>query len=370
MSVSETTRSRVVGYLLSWSWVHLIYVVFLFFQPGFNPEARWWDWALAGTVAGLIIVIYLSATWRPGNLRWRATVPMLVIGIIATPFNSAASVVLVYAAAFAAGDESRRDALRWFAGLSSLAVVMTFFSATPMPYRLWSLLPPLLLIWVIGISQLDDTDRERAAQALRLRSAKIEHLATIAERERIARDLHDLLGHSLTAVVVRAQLVRELAAVDPERAGAEAAEIERTARGALDEVRSAVTGWRQANLDAELDAGRGALASVGVELTVHREPGLELLGSTEHELAGVVREALTNVAKHSGARHCTARIGSSAGELRLTIEDDGAGLSRGFVEGNGLSGIRERVSFVGGTVTLSGKQGTRMTVVVPLEVAV
>ncbi len=115
---------------------------------------------------------------------------------------------------------------------------------------------------------------------------------------------------------MRAQLVEQLVAVDPERARAEVREIERTARDALSEVRATVSGWRQASLEAELDAARGALASTGVDLHVRRDPDLALLGSTEHALALAVREAITNVARHADARTCQVGIHAVDGELR------------------------------------------------------
>src|SRR5699024_9091753 len=150
------------------------------------------------------------------------------------------------------------------------------------------------------------------------------HLATMAERERIARDLHDLLGHSLTALVVRARLVQGLVGTEPERAGKEAAEIETTARDALSEVRSAVRGWRIASLRDELETARGTLASVNIGLTTQWDDELTLVGSAEHELALAAREALTNVARHSAASTSQVRFGACGDEVRLVIADDGS----------------------------------------------
>ncbi|OZM70147.1 two-component sensor histidine kinase [Amycolatopsis antarctica] len=354
-----------------WHWVHLVYLVFLFAQPGFDPASGALDWVLASVVAALAVAVYVAATLADtARVRWVGALPMAALATLAAPLNASATVLFIYSAAFAGSCETRRFALRWFATLSLLTVALAFVSQTPMPYRLWSVLPPLLLIWVVGFSVIAEADKDRESAELRLRNARIEHLATVSERERIARDLHDLLGHSLTAVVVRAQLLRELVAGDPARAAEEAAEIERTAREALSEVRSAVTGWRRASLDAELEAGRGTLRSVGVELDVEREPGLTLVGSTEHELAGALREALTNVARHADARTCRVALTRRDGELRLTVADDGIGLRARGREGNGIAGMRDRVAVLGGTIRLQGERGTTVTIAVPLEVAV
>jgi two-component system sensor histidine kinase DesK len=206
-------------------------------------------------------------------------------------------------------------------------------------------------------------DRNREAAELRIRTARIEHLATLAERERIARDLHDLLGHTLTAIVLRAQLV----VADPARAQEEAAEIEGMARAALGEIRDAVTGWRSASLETELEAARTALSSLGVEVVVRRDPELSIVGSTEHELALALREAVTNVARHANAKNCHIGIEAREGELRLVIADDGIGSHA--PEGNGLMGMRERIAALGGLVRRTGAAGTTVTIAVPLRVA-
>ncbi|WP_199433222.1 sensor histidine kinase [Qaidamihabitans albus] len=343
--------------------VHLVYLVFPAFQPLFDPDAGWPDWLLVAGIIGTFVPLYVLAMRRPAWSRWLCTVPATVIGVAATPFNAGAAVLFVYAAAVAAVSESRRTALRWFAGLTLLVSVLTVVSPVPMPWRLWGLIPPLVFIWIIGLTRLEDADRERDAAELRLRNARIEHLAAVSERERIARDLHDLLGHSLTAVVMRAQLI----GVDPARARTEAAEIERTAREALTEVRAAVSGWRQASLDEELDAARTALVGAGVRLLVRRDDDLVLVGSTEHALALALREAVTNVARHAGARTCRVDIGAHDGELRLVIADDGVGGQA--AEGNGLAGMRERVTALGGRVLRAGTAGTTVTIAVPLRVA-
>jgi len=276
-------------------------------------------------------------------------------------------VLFVYAAAFVGLTERRRLALVWFAGLSVLTSVFTILSTVPAPWRWWGLLPSVLFIWVVGVIQLEVGAGEREADELRIRNARIEHLATMAERERIARDLHDLLGHSLTALVVRARLVQGLVGTEPERAGKEAAEIETTARDALSEVRSAVRGWRIASLRDELETARGTLASVNIGLTTQWDDELTLVGSAEHELALAAREALTNVARHSAASTCQVRFGACGDEVRLVIADDGSGDSTG--EGGGLRGVRERIAALGGWITRDSADGTTVTVSLPRAVA-
>lgn len=349
-------------------WVHLVYLVIPALQPIFDPEATLAEWLLVAGVLAVFIPMYVAAMRRPDHARWWCTVPATVIAAATTPFNAGMAVLFVYAAATAGISESRRVALRWFIGLTMLVGLLGLVSSVPMPWRLWGVIPPLLFIWVIGLIMLEEVERERAATELRQRNARIEHLATLTERERIARDLHDLLGHTLTSIVLRAQLARELVEADPDRARKEADDIERTARNALGEVRTTVQGWRQASLDAELESARTTLAGVGVDLGVHRDGKLAIVDSTEHELALILREAVTNVARHARARTCHVGIDSDDGQLRMVIADDGVGGNA--ADGNGLAGMRERVAALGGTVRRNGSTGTTVTVAVPLEVAI
>ncbi|NGY64644.1 sensor histidine kinase [Lentzea sp. NEAU-D13] len=344
-------------------WMHLLYLGNLLWAPVFDPAADWADWTLVAVVVVAFVPMYVLAWHRTDLVRWRCLVPTVVLGALATPFNTGAAVLFVYAGAFAGLAESRRVAMRWFVGLTALIGVFAVVSTVEMPYRLWGLLPSLIFLWLIGILQVEWAERDREAAELRIRTARVEHLATLAERERIARDLHDLLGHTLTAIVLRAQLV----AADPARAQEEAAEIERAARAALGEIRDAVTGWRSASLETELEAARAALTSLGVEVVVRRDPDLTIVGSTEHELALALREAVTNVARHARAKTCHIGIEARDGELCLVIADDGIG--NHAPEGNGLTGMRERIAALGGLVRRTGSAGTTVTIAVPLRVA-
>ena len=199
-----------------------------------------------------------------------------------------------------------------------------------------------------------------------LRRTQQELARTVVERERLrfATDLHDLLGHTLSLVVVKAEVVRRLAPTDPQRAAAEAADIERIGRTALTEVREAVTGYREHDLGRELDRARTILTGVGITVTVRRSPdppAAEASGA----FGWVLREGVTNVLRHSRASRCDITVGSDAGGSVLTVRDDGVG---GRPEpGNGLRGLTERLEQVGGTlrVTPAGGGGLILTARVP-----
>jgi two-component system sensor histidine kinase DesK len=196
--------------------------------------------------------------------------------------------------------------------------------------------------------------------------AELARTAVAHERERFARDLHDLLGHSLSVIAIKAELARRLAPVDGERAAAEVADIETVARQALSEVRDAVSGYRRPALDVELEGARVALEAAGIEAMVERSSS-NLDEDVEAVIGWAVREGATNVIRHSAARHCRIRVTADATRAELEVADDGRG-PNGAGAGNGLGGLRDRVAAVQGTLKAGGGQdgGYRLCVEIPL----
>jgi two-component system sensor histidine kinase DesK len=247
--------------------------------------------------------------------------------------------------------------------MTALVVLLAGVSSISFPWRIWAFGPSLVLIWVVGLLSMEAAAEERAAQA---HNAQVEHLATVAERERISRDLHDLLGHTLTAIVVRSQLAQRLATVDAQAGVAEMAAVEKAAREALSEVRTTVTGWRQVDLTAELTAASDALTAAGVRFSVTRDTDLVLTPSAESALGLALREAITNVVRHSRASRCAVVLSKDGQQVVLEVSDDGVGGGR---DGTGLTGMRERIAALGGEVRRAVHGGTSLVVTVPRAVA-
>jgi two-component system sensor histidine kinase DesK len=190
-----------------------------------------------------------------------------------------------------------------------------------------------------GAGRLMDDQGERYAEVR-------DRLAISAERERVARDVHDVLGHSLTVVTVKADLAARLVKADPARATAELEDIQRLSRQALAEIRATVGGLRAAPLSQELLAAGSALRGAGIEPVLPLDD--QGVDPRYRPVVGwVLREAVTNVVRHSGARRCEVQLGAD----RLAVRDDGRGI-QGASEGNGLRGLRERVTGTGGRLTL------------------
>lgn len=189
-----------------------------------------------------------------------------------------------------------------------------------------------------------------------LRRTQLELARTGVERERLrfAQDLHDLLGHTLSLIVVKAEVVRRLTPTDPERAATEAADIERIGRTALAEVRDAVTGYREHGFARELDNARTVLTGVDIEVTLD-ETGHPLGAEADDVFRWVLREAVTNVMRHSAATRCDIVVSAGPGEATLTVRDNGVGGDPS--PGNGLRGLAERVERAGGTLQLGPAPG-------------
>jgi len=213
---------------------------------------------------------------------------------------------------------------------------------------------PIVALAVFGSRQM-----MRGNQALADARTEIARLAAENERSRIARDLHDLLGHSLTAITVKAGLACRLGNTDPQGALREISEVEALARRSLADVRAAVANYRDVTLTGELATGRELLRAAGIVADMPR--AVEVTDPQHQELFGwAVREGLTNVIRHSHAKSCAVRVEPSYVE----ITDDGVGVSGAQGSGSGLSGLRERVAVVGGSVDVGPitPQGWRLRV--------
>ncbi|MBG6098086.1 sensor histidine kinase [Nocardioides luteus] len=208
-----------------------------------------------------------------------------------------------------------------------------------------------------------------AVEQLRRTREELARAAVAEERARMSRDLHDLLGHTLSVMVVKAEAVRRLAARDPEAAAAHAADIEEVGRAALADVRVAVDQMKTLSLAEELDGARRALDAAGIRTSVTAAPS-EVPDIAGQALAWVVREGATNVLRHSGAASCRFELTEDGGEFRLAVVDDGvggpAGPSGASERSGGLEGLRQRLRAVDGRLdVLPGAEGFRLEATVP-----
>jgi two-component system sensor histidine kinase DesK len=308
-------------------------------------------WAAA---AGYVIIIVfgwcylqaLPAAWANRRQLFLALyAAMIALCAVEAVFaHEDAFVMCIYIAVVSVGFLGKYS---WFA-IGALTVVAT---VTPRLVPEWhAKVQPAnaLTIPLVGLAMWGFFGVIRTNQALADARSEVARLAAENERSRIARDLHDLLGHSLTTITVKAGLARRLAQRhDNERAATEIAEVEELARKSLGEVRAAVAGHRDVTLAGELATAREVLRAAGL---VAELPGsVDIVDPSLSELFGwVTREGVTNVVRHARASRCTITVDRNW----IEIVDDGRGGIAGA--GNGLTGLRERVEAAGGTVQIGG----------------
>jgi two-component system sensor histidine kinase DesK len=348
-------------------YVWLVYLgVYVAFPFVLRPAALGWTLQAAGLVA--FLALYFVGHWLDGSRRLAVAMAIAVLGMLLIGVNPGALVFFIYATSFVGGARTGRAAVAWIAGITALALAAVWLSPwwSPPMLAIAAVFPPL-----IGFVTLHDVEMRRRDASLRLAHDEIARLATLAERDRIAGDLHDLLGHTLSVIVLKAELASKLVARDPAKAAAEMAEVERVSREALAEVRRAVHGFRQARLADELDRARVVLESAGIAIDVTgvgASTGSAFDGlapDSEHALALALREAVTNVIRHARAGHCRVALARSEGEWTLTIADDGVGGA--VMEGHGLGGMRARLGEVGGRLEWDAARGMRVTARVPVR---
>jgi two-component system, NarL family, sensor histidine kinase DesK len=227
---------------------------------------------------------------------------------------------------------------------------------------------------IVGFSMIIVSRLVLTVRELRAAREEIARLAVAEERLRFARDLHDLLGHSLSSITLKSELAGRLLPAAPDKAAAEVRDIESVARDALREVREAVAGYRQPILDEELASAQQILEAAGIACEVERNVGV-LPNDVDAVLAWAVREGTTNVIRHSRATHCQIRVMQEGEEIRAEISDDGVGFSSEgdeiYANGSGLSGLAERVASVAGGGKIETESppggGFRLRVSLPLQ---
>ena len=242
-------------------------------------------------------------------------------------------------------------------------------AAAVAPLRADRVAAEVLVVVLAGVAAASLATLVDTVAELRRTQQDLARAAVVDERERFARDLHDLLGHTLSVVVVKAQAVRRLAASDPEAAAGHATDIEQVGRRALTDVRQAVDAMRAPRLDEEVAGVRRALEAAGTRVHVDLDTtGLD--PEVDALLAWSVREAATNVLRHAGARSARVSLERDDGTLALVVEDDGrgpAGRPARPARDGGLDGLAQRLAVVGGTVevTTAPSGGTRLVATVP-----
>ena len=341
-------------------YIWMAYSVFFFVEPILRRQMRYWLICIAIYVIFVALYVGFMRT-QSTKARYVLLAAFYVLGLVSTPINSGSSAFFIYSAAFLPFT------------VASVPTVVSIMVAQCLGITIQGLLlhiNPITVIVslfftvVVGTSNIFVAQQKRSQQKLRRAHDEIEQLAALAERERIARDLHDVLGHTLSVIVLKSELAGRLMERDPQRAAQEIGEVEKTARTALKEVREAIGGYRSQGLAAEVEMARNTLQTAGVALACESVLP-KLTAEEETVLCLALREAVTNIVRHAHATQCTMRFATTEDRFHsLRVEDDGPNPIKR--EGNGLRGMRERVQSLGGRFSISSEHGTALVVELPV----
>ncbi|MET8754738.1 sensor histidine kinase [Streptomyces sp. NPDC004667] len=320
----------------------------------------------AFVVAYLILVLRTGTPLFPGRVMLTLGVLAALATVLSLALGREWLVLFVYVA-ISSGAALPAEYSRWTVPAATALLSATAFLVPDGEHYLVGLLLPSLMG---GFAMAGVRAMLRTTLELSEARATVAQLAANEERLRMARDLHDLLGHSLSLITLKSELAGRMLPDHPDRAARQVADIEQVCRQALVDVREAVSGYRRPTLPGELAGARTALTAAGVTADLPTEAPGELQEETESALAWSLREAVTNVVRHSGAKRCTVTLEACqtlAGPvMELTVRDDGAGGPS--AHGNGLTGLTERLEAVGGTLAAgpAGRTGFRLRARVPL----
>ncbi len=234
---------------------------------------------------------------------------------------------------------------------------------------------PFIIMTVIGVVLLPFTlftrnRHENLESELETAKDRISELTVHEERQRIARDLHDTLGQKLSMIGLKSDLAMRLVEKNPQQAIQEIKDIRQTASVALKEVRELVADMRAVRIEEELLRVEQILRAANIKLKIIGNPAdIALPVLSESVISMCLKEAVTNVVKHSKATSCRIRLQQDSTEFILTVKDDGLGFSESFSpNGNGIKGMQERVDFINGTVEIKKDKGTKVIIKVPVTI--
>ena len=348
----------------AWRRLNLVYLIFAFLPLVWVRDGL----PLSVGLTVLATLLFLPIYWRSYKLEGRpamvSALATAAIGFALTPWNYGGNTFLIYAMALLGFSQHWRVAAG--VSLAMLAAYALLLQLVGVPIVMVA--APSVIGGAVLVGAILGRREAQRNERLKLTQAEVDRLARVAERERIGRDLHDLLGHTLSVIALKSELARKIAERDGSAAAAHIGEVEQVARDALREVREAVSGMRAAELANELVNARLAVVGAGLSFDARVDPLPRLEPAQENALAMGLREAVTNVLRHAQATSVQVDVTRQGRAIQLEVQDDGRGVAG--AAGNGLSGMRERVEALGGQLQLDSAAGagTRLRLLLPLDV--
>ncbi len=336
---------------------YLVYLAFYFF-PWLFQTPNHQDMLAALIAIAVFIPIYFHGFNKASTKSLPHVLAISLIGFATSPFLGSHGVFHIYAMVQAGFIRPERTA--WITAVILTLVFSVFSWLTNQSW--WDFIFPVFMGLVTLVGTVSAAGRiEQSAQLARSRSLE-QHLAAVSERERIAQDLHDLLGQTLTMVALKSEVATRLFDTKPQQAKQELLEIRDAARVALSDVRAAVAGMNTTSLRAELKRAEQILSTADITLSITGTiPSLS--AEADQVLGLTVREAMTNIVRHSEATQANFNIIDHDGNVIVVVEDNG--VSSSITEGSGLIGLRKRIEKLGGIVRLEQTPGLKVSMHIP-----
>jgi two-component system sensor histidine kinase DesK len=360
-------------------YVWLIYMP-LFFVPVFAFSNSVLDKILTASATVAFLVVYFHSHWVSHNKVILHIVMTIALGTLSAFVTPSASALFIYGAAFC----SRLRPIKYAFSVVLIILLWAAFISWYWDFAWHFSMPALVFSFIIGFINIYQSVLSEKKQELYLSNQEVQRLAKVAERERIARDLHDLIGHTFSVITLKADLAGRLLDKDLEKARQEINQLETISRDALSQVREVVSGYRTSDLLSELANAKHVFASLDIDFDCQFENFDNMPASSEDldlylspkgnkELAIMLRELVTNIVKHAGASKVEVIIKRSDESIVLFVKDNGQGFGKEQSEGVGLKSIQERVSALKGYVKFTNgpsNQGICSEIALPLAAQV
>jgi two-component system sensor histidine kinase DesK len=330
-------------------YLSLAYLTIFFVNIYFNPVSGYDLVAVIGTII-VFLICYFRAYWCQGRQLVFCIISILILGMAMSAINFGASVFFVYGAVFCAYFKTQKMSM--YALIMVIISIGLFSALTHQSGYFW--IPATLFSFIIGLMLIHQEEVDRKNKAIKLSQQQIQALAQTAERERISRDLHDILGHSLSVITLKSELASKM--IDKEmpleKIRNEIKQVEQLSRETLAQVRGAVTGYNQATIDTELlQAGVATdAANITLNTTISSMP---LSPTIESQLALILREAITNIIRHADTQQAWVSLSNNDSTIELSISDQGN--MENYQANTGLNNMRERINKLGGSMIIESK---------------
>ena len=341
-------------------YIWLVYLLIFFVSIAqYHPVENSFIYATIGT--GLFLVVYFDGYWASAKrIHWNI-LAIMIIGSLLTQLSPSASVFFVYAGSFCCRLGSPRKAVTGLVTVAAWVALMSWIANLgPFFY-----MPAILFNFLVGGVNIYQHDLSLKRKELVLSQQEVRHLARTSERERIARDLHDLIGHTFSVITLKAELANKLIDKDNNRAKEESSALENISRDALSQIREVVTGYRTSDLNTELAHAKYVLESNEISFNYQFQE-FDMSEHINKELAIMLKELVTNILKHAESDCVDVCIKKQNNHACLQIKDNGVGFKEKEHQGFGLKGMTERVSKLDGDLSILSSSGTEININIPL----